>query len=51
METELGRPIEPETIVNYMLENGVKWNAVGTFLRKILSTKEEEKRTTQRNED
>ena len=51
LATELGGPIEPDTIVDYMLESRAKWNAVGTYVRKILSTKEKEERTTQRNED
>jgi len=51
LEMELGGPIEPDTIVNHMSESRLKRDAVGTFVRKILSIKEKEERTIQRNED
>lgn len=50
LEMELGGSIEPDTIINHMLESRVKWDAMRNFVRKILSTKEKEEITTQRNE-
>lgn len=48
LEATLGGPMEPDTIIQYMLESKDKWEAVRKFVHGILSTKEEEERATQR---
>lgn len=42
------KALEPEVMVDWMLKNQDNWNAVGEFVRGIISKREEEERARQR---
>lgn len=50
LEVRVGRALEPEVVVDVMLESRDNWKAVGEFVSHILSKREEEERSRQREE-
>lgn len=48
LQHNLGRPVEPDTLVGAMLESPKNWEAVREFVNSVMATREEEERARQK---